>query len=591
MKAIDWWNRIQMAIIVILIILFIGAIYWAYQWVNTKLKDLGLDFFNKNAECKKKFGEKSFWDIGKKKCYSCPEGTKRSVTPVTAKDACVSQCPEGTFEHWISGDCWKCPDGSERSFNPDIKADDACVTSKINPCKKKNPNWFQHGLSGQCYSCPPNTKRTLAGIDAENACKGTCPKGSFEHMFSGQCYTCGDRDRTVYDIKGDKACLHTWKSCKDLNGKDAFEHMLSGKCYKCPPGMRRSLQALKGKRACVSTKTCKQLNGENSFLDIISGECHDCPKNYNRSLLNLDIKGKRACVSTKTCKQLNDNKDAFGDLLSGKCYSCPDGSNRTVFGVKSNKACLNPKTCKNLNKNHEKSSSMFNDFLRGTCHYCPDGTRRTAAPIDSPNACRSTKNCNAMFPGSFEHWFGGDCFKCPVVDGEQSKRSIFGINGDRACRINVYSPNDKIRWIPKNIKYFKAVKAGSLNKKAIGSESDKTIKDRMNKATLLKNHLFTSANPSIKSRFSSILDDKIIDRFGKAEPTANIHFKATPQARRIKAAEPTANIHFKARKEESITSKAKFVKNIHFKANLDGTLEDFGDRSDIFANNLGKIGI
>jgi hypothetical protein len=75
------------------------------------------------TDCKKG----RFYDVGKKKCYSCPGGYKRSLSSVTGSEACfkvvkpslrkatyVSKalCPKGTFFDLVDkGSCWQCPKG------------------------------------------------------------------------------------------------------------------------------------------------------------------------------------------------------------------------------------------------------------------------------------------------------------------------------------------------------------------------------------------------------------------------------------------------------------------------------------------------
>lgn len=91
------------------------------------------------TDCKKG----RFYDIGKKRCYSCPGGYKRSLSSVTGSKACfrvvkaswskaryVSKalCPRGTFFDLVDkGSCWQCPRGYKRHITS-VKSKDACIS-------------------------------------------------------------------------------------------------------------------------------------------------------------------------------------------------------------------------------------------------------------------------------------------------------------------------------------------------------------------------------------------------------------------------------------------------------------------------------
>jgi hypothetical protein len=91
------------------------------------------------TDCKK--GE--FFDIGKRRCYSCPSGYKRSVASVTGDKACIgivkpawfkaefvskALCPRGAFFDLADkGSCWQCPAGYKRHITP-VKSSNACIS-------------------------------------------------------------------------------------------------------------------------------------------------------------------------------------------------------------------------------------------------------------------------------------------------------------------------------------------------------------------------------------------------------------------------------------------------------------------------------
>lgn len=91
------------------------------------------------TDCKKG----RFYDIGNRKCYSCPGGYKRSVSSVTGSKACFkvlkpawykakyiskALCPKGTFFDLIDkGSWWQCPRGYKRHVTS-VKSKDACIS-------------------------------------------------------------------------------------------------------------------------------------------------------------------------------------------------------------------------------------------------------------------------------------------------------------------------------------------------------------------------------------------------------------------------------------------------------------------------------
>ena len=91
------------------------------------------------TDCKKG----RFYDIGKRKCFSCPSAYKRSLSSVTGSKACfkvnkpawykakyVSKalCARGTFFDLADkGSCWQCPAGYKRHITS-VKSKDACIS-------------------------------------------------------------------------------------------------------------------------------------------------------------------------------------------------------------------------------------------------------------------------------------------------------------------------------------------------------------------------------------------------------------------------------------------------------------------------------
>ena len=106
---------------------------------HAKAKDHGKGTGIFKTDCKKG----RFYDIGKKKCYSCPSGYKRSTSSVTSSKACFrvqklawykaryvgkALCPRGTFFDLVDkGSCWQCPNGYKRHITS-VKSKDACIS-------------------------------------------------------------------------------------------------------------------------------------------------------------------------------------------------------------------------------------------------------------------------------------------------------------------------------------------------------------------------------------------------------------------------------------------------------------------------------
>lgn len=172
-----------------------------------------------------------------------PGGVILKAATHTGTTSCGSKFPasgsqDAAFLHVWNNTCWSCPSGYTRTIDPNVAGGGACrragrtLTARATyrgaatglfktDCRRGQ---FLHGLSGRCYSCPSGYGRTLAGIDAPNACSRTepaafaagtergtpgCGEGSFQHVLSGQCYSCGSGyDRTL-DLTNDPSTLET----------------------------------------------------------------------------------------------------------------------------------------------------------------------------------------------------------------------------------------------------------------------------------------------------------------------------------------------------------------------------------------------
>ncbi len=124
--------------------------------------------------------------------------------------------------------CWSCPLGYKRTLAP-IKGDDACVIStrakKVGSygCKNKcgKDTFFDPRKGGECWKCPKGFRRTWDPVTAPRACsKGifgpfsratfmghsNCDRGFKDMVDGGTCWTCSGGKRTIFHVKGEKAC-------------------------------------------------------------------------------------------------------------------------------------------------------------------------------------------------------------------------------------------------------------------------------------------------------------------------------------------------------------------------------------------------
>jgi hypothetical protein len=247
-------------------------------------------------ECHELFGENTFEHGKTGECWSCPENYKRKgINPIESDRACFMDkaCKtvwKGSHEDIGLRTCYACPDGMKRTaalFNSDKACKGVCPDGQ-----------FEHGLTGKCYSCPEDYTRTVFNIDSDKACKskdtcnnkfGTTTTTAFEHGLTGKCYICPDGSkRTVHDINSDKACVHP-KQCGDV-WAGSKEQGLTNDCYKCPSGYKKTVgQAYTSSKACYKITTCSS-NADGKH----NGKCYKCPSGYTKHNARV-IYGENAC--------------------------------------------------------------------------------------------------------------------------------------------------------------------------------------------------------------------------------------------------------------------------------------------------------
>lgn len=300
--------------------------------------------------------------------------------PARFEAAAVGECPAGSFFDLGKWECWKCPPGYKRSLYA-IDSDKGCtkedpsVKGKLGPATYRGPlcpaGTFHDPIrGGECWTCPPGYRRSLAHIDADNAC----------YIPAGERFARAIRhQRTIWP-----------HDCKDGRFHDIWD---GGSCWSCPGGYRRTGNHIADHNACVQgygeqharATVAKQAKCEaGEFHDVklpggkidyaTGGGCYTCPKEpvqWDRTGNPVD--GPAACslgagyqlskgelVSPLTCKagQIFDLVNLTADdirtrpelkgrnqqpIASGTCWSCPAGYARGTAHVKSGEACM-PKT-------------------------------------------------------------------------------------------------------------------------------------------------------------------------------------------------------------------------------------------------------
>ncbi|MEQ9559337.1 MAG: tectonin domain-containing protein [Rhodospirillales bacterium] len=184
----------------------------------------------------------AFFDIGKWACYSCPSGFKRTANAVDTAAACAKSVP------------------AERKG--------AIYASKHKSCPSGTFGDPRNG--GECWQCPAGYGRTMAAVDAWDACGAAfkqarraefidrvCPEGTFGDP-NGNCYKCPDGfHRTAAAVTAGDACIRT-EILKPAEEKEAltckagehFDLVDGGTCWSCPAGATRSLANVKSNDAC-----------------------------------------------------------------------------------------------------------------------------------------------------------------------------------------------------------------------------------------------------------------------------------------------------------------------------------------------------
>lgn len=186
-------------------------------------------------------------------CWRCPEGTVRTLEPVTSPRACT-QPSSTTFDDAKFEHSWTC-DGSKREF-------------------------YDPRKGGECWSCPKNRpRRTAYAVTSKKAC-------------------------ATKELIGEKLSEANYEhKAKGCTGRSFFDPRKGGECWSCPSGYTRTAEAVTSKKACAKDKpeTLRAAQPEGhlgcragEFLDP-RGECWSCPKGHPYRTIN-PVDTAKACT-------------------------------------------------------------------------------------------------------------------------------------------------------------------------------------------------------------------------------------------------------------------------------------------------------
>lgn len=148
-----------------------------------------------------------FYDIGKKYCYSCPKHYGRTASSVSSSKACSRRisasnhkasynskalCPKGSFfDLTRGGSCWSCPSNFDRSLSA-VTAPNACakpLTAQAIDALKGATVYCEKGLIEFHNKC---VKKGACGAKGQRPCLLTerlpsCNKGLAEDFSTQKC--------------------------------------------------------------------------------------------------------------------------------------------------------------------------------------------------------------------------------------------------------------------------------------------------------------------------------------------------------------------------------------------------------------------
>lgn len=289
----------------------------------------------------------SFFDLGKWSCWTCSSGYERTAAAVDTDRACRKPdpnargefgsatyrgplCPAGTFHDPIrGGECYSCPSGYSRSL-AHIDAPNACFKAAgeeySTATRHQSTIWphdcwgggkFWDGYSGgACWSCPSGYNRTASRITESWACSKSVPEQQSRATLV-QRAQCGAGE------------FH------DMRISGAQDTKTGGGCWTCPTAWDRTIYPVDGTRAC-----------EKDANFIFARATQSAPLTCGQDEI-FDFIGKNASQVQGALQQRNQDLAALGQAQitqadGGTCWKCPPGTKRTTSAVYSAGACKAP---------------------------------------------------------------------------------------------------------------------------------------------------------------------------------------------------------------------------------------------------------
>ena len=227
----------------------------------------------------------------------------------------------------------------------DMSAQNFSRATKTKNASCPSGSFFDLIDGGTCWTCPKGYKRTVFAVNSSQACerssttnfvaandrgKGTgflgtdCPRGAFFDP-NGRCYSCpSGYKRTVYSVKGSKACEKsiaasfsraTKVSSLSCGNGSFFDPIDGGSCWSCPKGTQRTVYAVNSGKACETPQKYKSENlsaSEKSQLKAITQKF----SNKNSRLVS-SVEGMHSFLNNKASRSYFMNGSFKTDLDNG----------------------------------------------------------------------------------------------------------------------------------------------------------------------------------------------------------------------------------------------------------------------------------
>ena len=371
-----------------------------------------------------------FHDVWSGACWTCPAGYQRSLSAITAANACFvpvgegfnqttrhdkatgilgTDCPAGQFWDAVDGHCYSCPEGYDRTAYH-VHESRACsavvperhaeaTRARDFPCPAGQ---FEDLLSpGDCYSCPPGATRTLQPIQSTNACRAEpCDEGlmAYDERYckNGNCLVeyakrkCGKKGEC--GAHNQRPC-YVWERLASCN-EGHFENFVINRCVRLQPGENAVFKSLEkfGDEMGNTQDTCKRWFLAGSALhDRI--ELTDAVASY----VGLEGTSEFAFDKASAC-----TAEVFAGA-SCAAVTIPRNATASAQLVQAINTAYNEPPCsapleqiakpavlvKNgpMNSCDPNNEEFWDIREGGQCWKCPGGMQRSWTPVTSQDAC------------------------------------------------------------------------------------------------------------------------------------------------------------------------------------------------------------